>query len=147
MTRAFLGHLGYDAEQIERRVEGELKELCHGSIGMTTRRVMETLGTDWGRQMVREDLWTMIMSKKIERLMHQGHSVLVEDVRFPNEYGLLSRFQATLVKVIRPGARGGTKGYEGQLDHFDFDHVIDNTGTLDELRSKALSLVQEVQQC
>lgn len=48
--------------------------------GITPRQMMQTVGTEWGRQMVHPDLW---LRSLFARIPPQG--AIISDVRFPNE--------------------------------------------------------------
>lgn len=81
MLRTFLAYQGLDPETVERMVEGDLKEvptpyLC----GQTPRHAMQTLGTEWGRDLIASDVW---VTSAINRT--SGKPSVLTDVRFPNE--------------------------------------------------------------
>ena len=58
----------------------------------------------------------------------------ISDVRFPNEADAIRAFGGLVVRVERPGV-GPINGHESEiaLDGYDFDLVVVNDGTLDEL--------------
>lgn len=140
MVRGLLGSMGFDREATERMVEGDLKEqIVPGFKTVTPRHLMQTLGTDWGREAVDADLWTKVVVEKIKRL--GDADIVIDDLRFPNEYDALDSLGGTLVRVERPGAElVGSPRYEGLLEERSFDVEIHNVGTLDDLRRKALAL-------
>ena len=82
MIRTLLAYQGLDADMIERMVEGDLKEVPTEYLaGRTPRHAMQTLGTEWGRDLIDSDFW---VKSAIRRAEGVGHAV-VTDVRFPNE--------------------------------------------------------------
>jgi hypothetical protein len=113
------------------------------------RHLLRTLGTEWGRQCVHPELWLRCWATRYMRLRVGGiENVVVDDVRYENEAILLSRFDAQLWKVTRPGIEHDTDhASEGGLDHllpFDdpnhdyslgFHHVIHNNSSVNDLRS------------
>ena len=81
MLRCLLAYQGTDSQTIERMVEGDLKEVpTHLLGGQTPRFAMQTLGTEWGRDLIAHNLW---VNTAIERA--KGHLTVITDVRFPNE--------------------------------------------------------------
>jgi len=81
MLRCFLTYRGLDAQTVERMVEGDLKEMPTSYLsGQTPRFAMQTLGTEWGRQLIADDLW---ISTAIG--LTSGRDTVITDVRFPNE--------------------------------------------------------------
>lgn len=82
MLRTLLEYQGLDAEMIERMVEGDLKEVPTDYLaGRTPRHAMQTLGTEWGRELIDSNFW---VETAIRRAEGNGFAV-VTDVRFPNE--------------------------------------------------------------
>lgn len=81
MIRTVLAYQGVSAVTIERMIEGDLKEIETGYLaGRTPRHAMQTLGTEWGRELIASDFWVgTAISKSV------GHPTVITDVRFPNE--------------------------------------------------------------
>ena len=49
MVGVFLEDLGYSCDKIQRMIYGDLKEYIIPEIGKTTRELMISLGSSWGR--------------------------------------------------------------------------------------------------
>lgn len=146
MVRALLAEMQFDKRTVERMIEGNLKEqVIPGFSTVTPRHLMQTLGTDWGREAVDNGLWLKVARRKIERLLSQGHHVVVDDLRFPNEWDLLDDMGATLVRLVRqdPSVTQGDTRYEGLLCEFPFDRHVLNNGDIEELRFKANMVAQQ----
>lgn len=60
-------------------------------IGVTPRRMMQTLGTEWGRNLICQDLWLILMRERIEQYieLYKNCNIIIDDVRFLNEAKLL----------------------------------------------------------
>lgn len=86
----------YDARKNEPRLE-----LC----GKSLRQAMQTLGTEWGRYMVGEMLWTTQLVRTVHRLGTQGVTrIVVDDCRFDNEaQTICSGVGGRVYQIIRPG--------------------------------------------
>jgi hypothetical protein len=104
MLRALLAYQGLDDEGITRRIEGSSKgEASPWLSGHTPRYAMQTLGTQWARDCMGEDFWVEVASSKIHTSIAAGVPVVIDDIRFENEYYMVQMFSAGLmVKVTRP---------------------------------------------
>lgn len=81
MIRVLLTYQGVDPYIVERMVEGDLKEEPTAFLGgQTPRFAMQTLGTEWGRTLIADDLWVNTAIRRSE-----VHQTVITDVRFPNE--------------------------------------------------------------
>lgn len=134
-----LSNAGASKELAERMVEdGALKEQAIPALGVSTRRLMQDLGS-WGRS-VHEDFWVEQALPKIKRHMQAGTSVVVDDLRFQNEYDAVLKAGGLPVRVIRPGGAPYTAhASEGLLDGLPMAE-LHNNGSLDQLRACAREL-------
>lgn len=67
--------------------------------GKTPRQLAQTLGTEWGRNLVSNDLWVELT---LDRARRSPQPVVIADVRFPNEAALIRENGGILVLVRRP---------------------------------------------
>lgn len=93
------GLLGYDAEQMEHLKEEPVEWLN----GATPRRMMQTIGTEWGRVHVDPDLWLKAAMRKALPIVEAGGRVVVTDARFENEAAAVRAAGGTVVHIDRPG--------------------------------------------
>lgn len=124
-----LGYVGQVGDYLEgSRKEAPIMELG----GHSARRLMQTLGTEWGRALDPQ-FWVNIMDARLRGRFSLDH-VVIDDMRFPNEYAMLRARGAYMVKIEDPLARKQTDhASEGALDGHAFDATIQNTGSLDDL--------------
>lgn len=131
MIRALLASTGMSPEEIEARVEGHLKDEPIPQLrGAPCRSLMVVLGTNWGREMIYSDLWVDVACSGIRQAIDSGLRVVVDDMRFINEYQTLRAIGAVMVKVTRPDhetPEGSTT--EGLLKDQRFDIELPNDGT------------------
>ena len=81
MIRCLLAYQGVDAATIERMIEGDLKEEPTIYLaGRSPRYAMQTLGTEWGRELMGEDFWVGVTMSRAATT-----KAVITDVRFPNE--------------------------------------------------------------
>ena len=131
MVRTLLVYMGMNPLIAERYVDGDLKDEVVPGLGKTGRELLISLGTDWGRNMVDNDIWATIGAARIQNLVHQGLSVVVDDMRFANEYQALcivAGFKSfwrihkgPLYTLQRESAETAT---EGRLDNYLWDYAI-----------------------
>jgi hypothetical protein len=128
----------------------ELKEEPMAFLGgFTPRQIMQTLGTEWGREALHKDFWVGIAAARVERTL--GHSyrrskritinIIFDDVRFENEAQMIRAFGGEVVHVIRPDAPNVPHSdHASEKLDFEPDRVIYNEGTLQDLRDIVLGL-------
>ena len=113
------------------------KEAIIPELGVSARHMMQTLGTEWGRACIHPDFWVMIARAETQRIMNDGGSVVIDDVRFPNEATMIRDLGGELWRIDRPGiAYNGDHESEGGLDDITPDRVIVNDGTIAQLKEK-----------
>jgi hypothetical protein len=121
MARTFLREAGIEESDIERYVNGDLKEEPIERLGgVTSRWIQQSIGTEWGRECIRQDLWVHLTRLRVEAFFNIGQSVVIDDLRFPNELEMVFELQGTPVRIFRPGILPPKKHpSEGQLDAVD----------------------------
>lgn len=124
-------------------LEGDLKEVVIPALGVSPRSLMQTLGTDWGRNIVNPDIWLNSMRIRLtayEEMRKHGYKsaiVMVTDVRFDNECELIHSLGGKIVRIDRPG-HGGVDEHDSEagVTLTNIDQIIDNDGTLEDLKEK-----------
>ena len=114
--------------------------------GKSMRHMMQTLGTEWGRSQVDPELWVEITKKRIINLVAAGGSVVVDDMRFENEFQMISELPlvTSLVRIERPDvekAYKGGHGSEGLLEGMPFGQTIVNEGSLKKFNHQITDLL------
>lgn len=136
---AMLKDYSYVTPDIFERADLKEKPIpCLGDGTITPRHLMVTLGTEWGRDQVANDLWTRGLLLRLPRLFMRGHRlVVVSDVRFRNEALALQNDGAVLWHVTRSGLPDDNahRSEQETLDDLCTEH-IQNDGTLQDLRAR-----------
>lgn len=120
---------------------GPEKELPIPEIGKSPRELAQTLGTEWGRNLVHPDLWVIIAKMSLDPSAAElrDATYVIPDVRFENEAAFV-REHGTLVHVYRDGADGkvGIIGHESEsgVQFAPGDILISNNGTIEDLHHK-----------
>lgn len=114
------------------------KEEIIPAIGKSPRELMQTLGTEWGRNFVNEDLW-LILAR--QRLLKLGPGMVIADVRFDNEALWVRKLGGRIIHVRRDLAeRVKQHASEVGVTMEEGDGVIVNNGTLEELQQAVKDL-------
>lgn len=133
MTRTLLSELGMDNEEIEARVNGDLKEDTIPSLQATSREVQQRLGTEFGRKQLHENVWADITRTRAEYFLARGQSVVIDDMRYRNELDAVRWAGGTPLRIMRPGVTVTTQhSSEGELDG-EMMTTLDNGGSLSDL--------------
>jgi len=123
------------------------KEAIDPRYGFSPRHAMQTLGTEWGRDLLREDIWPTVLWARIDRLKAEGFTKFcITDVRFPNEAKEIRDRGGVIVKVIRPGVETDAHSEhvsEALIDTIVPDYVIHNDANLGDLAGKVYAFWTE----
>ena len=118
-------------------LEGPLKEVVVPWIGKSPRELMQTLGTEWGREMVTERLWILKAMKSVEDLAWGRIPSVISDVRFDNEADTIRAHGGVVLHLVRPDAlHVASHTSEDGVRRHSTDHTIVNDGTLEDLIGK-----------
>ena len=113
-------------------IEGELKEEPQELFGgKTPREVMQTLGTEWGRDSVYSKIWLDSWERSICDLTY----VVVEDLRYLNEAELVKNRGGEIWRIKRPDYQCNGHISETEMKGIEPDLTISNSGSLGELHA------------
>jgi hypothetical protein len=108
------------------------------------RRLLQVFGTEVGRELIADSIWVDIVLDQMENgLEHEEAKFVITDMRFPNEVAGLIRFAEDMMvplelwKIQRPGV-GPVNAHVSDAGLADdlFNVVLDNDGTLEDLKKK-----------
>jgi hypothetical protein len=131
----------------DRHIDGDLKESPLAILqGKTPRHAMQTLGTEWGRNLIGTNLWaTVWMHRFSEAVRKSARGVVVDDVRFETEAELIRSLGGTLWHVHRGEWSDDPHPSEMEMRSIDCGVVIDNTGPIADLLMSVDHLVNPTQ--
>lgn len=125
----------------------DFKEAVVPWIGKSPRQMLQTLGTEWGRGMVCDDLWLKIAQRRIQatKQFTEFPFVVVTDVRFDNEAEMIREMGGEVWMVDRPGAEtcvphDSEKGISPQF----VTRTILNTGELTDLAAEVKTACEKM---
>lgn len=145
MVKAGFGIDGKSKEWQDRGKKSAPIDWLSAERDISLRYLLETLGTEWGREMICSDLWARIAEK---RYRESEAGLVIRDVRFPNEVDWLDRLGGTLVHIIRsnhfnPEANPDHPSNQ-PLSIREYDKVIMNDSGLDVLMARTLKCLSEI---
>jgi hypothetical protein len=116
----------------DRHLYGDLKEVVDPIYGISPRVALQTLGTEWGRNCINQDLW--LTRAKAEILKHEN--ITISDCRFDNEAQAILDMGGYIIEVQRNNvesvaAHTSEQGISSDLISFE----VENNGTFEELFS------------
>jgi hypothetical protein len=135
MARSLLAELGDDGMTIERRVEGDFKEVPIPALQCTARQLLQRLGTEFGRHQLHENVWADVTRDRAAQYLRHGRSVVIDDLRYLNELAAVRWAGGIPIRVTRPGAAvTSSHSSEGELNGEPMT-TLANDGTIDDLRT------------
>lgn len=125
--------IGLTTEEIEDRV---LKEEPHPLLcGRSPRHAMRTLGTEWGRDQIADNIWTNIWSSRC----NGKRLVVCADMRFPNESAVIEANKGIMIRIRRPDTDPPPETWDNLhpsekfIPHLPVHYEVENTGTIKQL--------------
>jgi hypothetical protein len=117
---------------------------------VTPRYMLQLMGTEAGRDVFHSDIWIYSLEKR----MLGKTDVVIPDVRFPNEIDFIKSRGGKVIRVVRgpepewyqSAIIANKTNNTDHMGHFpihysewawigqDFDHVLDNNGTMNDLK-------------
>lgn len=119
-------------------INGPNKEEIIPAFDASPRKMLQTLGTEWGRELVHTDIWVTVAHNRILHAQGQSPGVraVFTDVRMPNEAAWI-RNNGLLVHILRPDAPQVREHVsEAGLRVESGDRVIENNSDLETLYEK-----------
>jgi hypothetical protein len=107
---------------------------------LTPRLVLQLLGTEGGRDVIHPNIWVNATLGNLK----EDDQVIITDVRFPNEVEGIKNRKGIVIRVVRPSkVSTSTHPSETSLnDYKNWDYVIVNDGTLEELEEKVIKMLE-----
>jgi hypothetical protein len=116
-------------------------------LGATPRRLLQTLGTEWGRG-ISDTIWIDSTFRRIDASGWDRH--VISDVRFVNEAEAIIARGGHILRVERPDAacldaQAAAHASEAGIPDSMVLATIKNTGSLPDLEAAVDSLIQSLQ--
>lgn len=109
------------------------------------RALMQRFGTELARAEWGADFWVNQWCKA-----SANHcDVVVDDMRFPNEYDAVARHQDSIIlRIYRPGFDDlpSTHESEQHWSRFEYDSIVFNGGSIEDLHREVLQVLWDVEE-
>lgn len=158
MLRTLLRRFNIDEALIEEYLTGSLKEEVIPELGVTSRHAQITIGTEWGRNLIDNDLWARLWA-----IEAKFQAAMNDSVRFLNEERVIQSDLGGFTILIKRAGTGPIAfkwGWLGRLlyrwfgvlwgahdservDRLNPTYVVENNGTLDDLYRKIDDIMDE----
>jgi hypothetical protein len=106
-------------------------------LGRSPRELMQSLGTEWGRNMVHPELWLLLAEQNLEFLAQTYDTAtgfVISDLRFENEADFVRKRGGIVLHILRSDAAEVNPHFsESGIGIQDNDLVLHNNGSLDDL--------------
>lgn len=137
--RDFVGRLcGYTPDQLER-----LKEERHPMFGVSPREMMQTLGTEWGRDRISQTIWLDSLVYRVGASIHSR--IVISDVRFENEAEAIRSMGGTIIHLGRNTTEVvDTHASEAGIYAREEDFYIPNNSSFQDLYNAVEEVLNEV---
>lgn len=116
----------------------------HRLYGPEVRRLLQVLATEVVRDMISPTAWVDIAEQHITELRDAGSSVVVTDVRFPNEADMIRRLGGHIVRVDRLGPAESGSQHRSETASIHADLVLSNDFDLASLRQHAQVTISQI---
>lgn len=142
MLYVLLQQLGYTPDECYAMLNGDDKTLPINGLYHNSRYLMQTMMTDWGRQMIDPAIWIRTLEQRLK--VSKNRNVIIDDMRFPNEWHWIKNQGGYTICVLRPNVPSYAHASEGRLNNYKFDMILENVGTLPALTEKCKMAVREI---
>lgn len=140
-------------EQLVPYIDGDKKEQVIEAVGASPRKLMQTLGTDWGRNMIDPNLWLNSMTARLkgyDEMQNHGYAgavVVITDCRFDNEADCVHANGGIVVQIVRDEVpdQVGEEDHpsEAGLSKDKVDIVVYNNATVDALATDLIAALEK----
>jgi len=147
---------GYSREDIDDDKSIFMDNYKRSPVGiekLTPRLILQKLGTDCGRDIIHPNIWVNALFADYRPLNPENRasmgnvidygdctwpSWIITDLRFPNELEAIKSRAGGLTIRVNTNRAGELSDHESEtaLDSAEFDYVIDNSGTIEELNEE-----------
>lgn len=106
--------------------------------GFTPRALMQTLGTEWGRDTLTEDFWVKIALQRINRAWSSPgrFDIVFDDLRFENEAAMIRQLGGLVIGLKGRDTSTTETAHRSESAAPEPDFWVENTGTLEDLHAK-----------
>lgn len=98
--------------------------------GHTARHAMQTIGTEWGRDIMGKSFWLDLWMRDVTYLPR----IVADDIRFHNEYDAIKKIGGKIIRINRDASGltgvGAEHSSEKFASEFEVDFTVNNNSNL-----------------
>ena len=119
-----------------------------GIANFTPRKALQIIGTDLFRIHFYNDIWANIVENKINIILknNSNANIVVTDCRFSNEINIIKKFPnshiITIVRNSNNHLHSLSHSSEAEWVNYNFDDVLQNDNSIDELKINLKNILQ-----
>ena len=119
------------------------KEAVIPDWGYSPRQILQLVGTECFRKVIRDDFWVVLGRRKLQGYAAAGMNVVISDCRFPNEMEAIKSVGGSTVRIVREGQVSvDTHPSENSLNDYVADYTITaKSGDINSLHQKIKNIV------
>lgn len=101
------------------------KEAIIPDWGYSPRQILQLVGTECFRKVIRDDFWVVLGKRRLIELSKSRKAVVISDCRFPNEMEAIKSVGGVTVRVVREGQVSvDSHPSENSLNDYKTDFVV-----------------------
>jgi len=134
---------GWDLDQWDDRVWKEKPQAA--LMGKSPRYLAQTLGTEWGRNMIHPDVWVNLMRETYDAT--GGDKLVIPDIRFANEAKAVRDLGGVILRIERTNStKIPPHPSENGIPHYMIDGTVDNNADLAAFRIAGISTLLRIEE-
>jgi len=105
------------------------------ALGKSVNQLLQSLGTEWGRNMVNEGVWVYVAGKTFSNTHSStlGANVVFTDIRYENEAQEVYALGGAVIHIVGRGSKLNDHSSEIGIPDKYIDYTIRNDGTKEDL--------------
>ena len=94
-------------------------------LGVTGRVLLQTLGTEWGREMIDQDIWVKAMRHILtDAMFAEYRPIVIDDLRFENEAKMIRELNGEIWHVERKSYTPANDNHISEAGVTDIDRKV-----------------------
>lgn len=137
---------------VEKLKDRRIKEAVIPWLGKSPRELLQLLGTEFGRNMIRDSIWVDRAMRTVDWHDSIGAHTVITDVRFDNEAEAIRGRGGVIWQVVREtpsclAEDAARHASEAGIRPDLVDLVVSNNGTLEDLCGVVATALREATEC
>lgn len=130
-----------------------IKNSPNYKFGRSIRYILQTIGTEYGRNLIADDVWIQLAKENIEHQLKYVNNIVITDCRFENEADMVHAMGGYVVRIVRDAnphtANIASNAISNHASESGFplekcDHFIYNNRSLQEFEEDAVKVITQI---